>query len=80
MLTARAGCWRPLVNGTLMARKVNDGSAAGASRQWMGALTCVFVSQRGDGNRTGTISLGIGQITARYVGDQAAQEIWSSRD
>ena len=31
-------------------------------------------------NRTRTVSLGIGQIMADSVGDQATRETWSSRD
>jgi hypothetical protein len=56
-----------------MARKINYGQEKIKAQAWIRILTWAFVMRAGDGNRTRTISLGIGPIHARQAADQPAK-------
>jgi hypothetical protein len=66
-------------NGTLMAHGRRLRTNGLDTRDQREPLTWCFRCGAGDGNRTRTISLGIGQIAAGNTADQATRGTWSSR-
>jgi hypothetical protein len=68
-----------LLVGWLIARKISKRLERSRPRPEIPSLTWAF-TRAGDGNRTRTISLGIGPIIAGQAADQADQQARSSRD
>jgi hypothetical protein len=65
--------------GTQRARKRKKAFMSRATVTDIRPLTCWDGVER-DGNRTRTISLGIGRITARRAADQPVSRTWNVRD
>jgi hypothetical protein len=77
---AQRACSPPWANGPLMARKIIERPPVTKPLLGIMTPTCVYVPGAGDENRTRTISLGSGAVTAAEGADLAISMVRSSRD